>query len=127
MNLNSDITNVKRVKTCRTYKDKRNRRIQEHLNREIPEGHRMCNRKNGHIILPLEDFGWCEKTGDWHKMCLPCRKIVNEKDKARTAKWHLDHFIPCHSFDLRDEENRQKCFNWRNLQWMPAKDNISKI
>lgn len=300
-------------KTCRECKTKRNNRIRNQLNRDVPEGHQMCNRKNGHIILLLEEFGWCEKTGNWHKMCPSCRKIVNEgrigdeKDKSRQArwreknkeyikqkgkeryenkkeeikekarkyynknrekvleykskfyqnnkdrlnakhrifyqnnkhkykiwrenwkqrnlekvkednkrwrknnwarvlelnreskkrciewhriywrnyrllnpilvntrsqisnvvrnnkkgskyteilgcsvdnlrqwlsyqlksnynldslpegeKWHLDHFIPCHSFDLRNEENRQKCFNWKNLQWMPASDNIRK-
>src|ERR1700747_1004224 len=27
--------------------------------------------------------------------------------------WHIDHVIPCASFDLTKEENRLKCFNWK--------------
>jgi hypothetical protein len=30
--------------------------------------------------------------------------------------WHIDHIIPCASFDLTKEEEQQKCFNYTNLQ-----------
>jgi hypothetical protein len=30
--------------------------------------------------------------------------------------WHVDHIIPCDSFDLTKEEEQQKCFHYTNLQ-----------
>jgi hypothetical protein len=40
--------------------------------------------------------------------------------------WHLDHVVPCSSFDLLVEEEQYKCFNWRNCQPMEATKNLSK-
>lgn len=30
--------------------------------------------------------------------------------------WHIDHIIPCDSFDLSDEDQQKKCFHYTNLQ-----------
>lgn len=40
--------------------------------------------------------------------------------------WHIDHIIPCASFDFRHEFDKRLCFNYRNLQPLWAKENISK-
>lgn len=42
------------------------------------------------------------------------------------GEWHIDHIIPCTSFDLTDPEQQKLCFNWTNLQPLWAKENISK-
>lgn len=40
--------------------------------------------------------------------------------------WHIDHIIPCASFDLSDPEQQKVCFHYSNLQPLWMKDNVSK-
>ena len=40
--------------------------------------------------------------------------------------WHVDHIMPCASFDHTDHKQVKHCWHWSNLRPMWAKDNISK-
>ena len=40
--------------------------------------------------------------------------------------WHIDHRLPCASFDHSDELQINQCWNWTNLQAMWAEDNLKK-
>ncbi len=41
--------------------------------------------------------------------------------------WHIDHIIPCCSFDLSNEEEALTCFHYSNMRPLWAKDNFAKI
>jgi len=42
------------------------------------------------------------------------------------GQWHLDHIIPCASFDMDNPEEQRICFHFSNLQPLWAKDNLRK-
>lgn len=42
------------------------------------------------------------------------------------GEWHVDHIIPVSSFDLNNMEQRNKCYNYTNLQPLWAIDNMKK-
>ena len=45
---------------------------------------------------------------------------------ANQGEWHIDHRVPCASFDLTCPEAQRECFNWSNLQPLWAADNLAK-
>jgi metal-dependent amidase/aminoacylase/carboxypeptidase family protein len=42
------------------------------------------------------------------------------------GEWHIDHIKPCSKFDLTKETQQLKCFNYKNLQPLWAKQNRLK-
>jgi hypothetical protein len=40
--------------------------------------------------------------------------------------WHIDHIVPCASFDLTMPEERKRCFHYTNLRPLWAKANLRK-
>ena len=40
--------------------------------------------------------------------------------------WQIDHCLAITSFNLLDENDMKKCFNWINLRPMYCSENISK-
>jgi hypothetical protein len=42
------------------------------------------------------------------------------------GKWHVDHIIPCASFDLSQESEQRRCFHWTNLQPLWSHHNLVK-
>ena len=42
------------------------------------------------------------------------------------GKWHIDHMMPCVSFDLSDPEQQRRCFHYTNLQPLWGTENIRK-
>jgi hypothetical protein len=42
------------------------------------------------------------------------------------GEWHIDHIIPCSKFNLYNQDELNKCFNYKNLQPLWATINIAK-
>lgn len=42
------------------------------------------------------------------------------------GKWHVDHKLPCASFDLTCPKQQRECFHYTNLQPLWAIDNLKK-
>jgi hypothetical protein len=42
------------------------------------------------------------------------------------GEWHVDHVVPCSKFDLTDEKQRRRAFNYTNLQPLWGTDNLMK-
>ena len=42
------------------------------------------------------------------------------------SKWHIDHIIPCYSYDLTNPDAQKKCFHYTNLRPMWAEENLKK-
>jgi len=42
------------------------------------------------------------------------------------GEWHIDHIIPCCSFDFSSQDEQKKCFNYKNLRPLWAIDNTLK-
>ena len=40
--------------------------------------------------------------------------------------WHVDHMIPCISWDLFSDKEQKMCFNYKNLQPLEGKENMRK-
>lgn len=55
-------------------------------------------------------------------------KFTTDMTWARFLKGeiHIDHVIPCASFDLTKKEEQEKCFHYTNLQPLWAVDNLEK-
>lgn len=47
-------------------------------------------------------------------------------DNMRKRGWHVDHKLPCASFDLSDPAQQKACFHYTNLQPLWWRDNLSK-
>jgi hypothetical protein len=79
------------------------------------------NEKSGHAV----DLIGC--TGAELKLYLeskfqPGMTWENHGNKG----WHIDHIIPCASFNLSKPEEQQKCFHYTNLQPLWAEENLRK-
>ena len=60
-----------------------------------------------------------------------CRKWIESRFQPgmtweNYGDWHIDHIIPCASFDLTKPEEQLKCFHYTNLQPLWAEDNCRK-
>ena len=71
-------------------------------------------------------FHYIECSIDYLKNWLKYNFKENMSWENYGSKWHIDHIIPCSSFDFTVEDNINKCFHWSNLAPLDALENIKK-
>jgi len=54
------------------------------------------------------------------------KKFTKGMNWSVIDKIHIDHIIPCASFDLMNESEQKKCFHYTNLQPLWAMENLQK-
>ena len=93
-------------------------RIKENIRRRM-----LLALKNNSKSLSLENLLGCEI-----KFLIQYleKKFVKGMTLRNHGKWHIDHIKPCASFDLSKLSEQKKCFYYKNLQPLWAKDNLSK-
>lgn len=53
-------------------------------------------------------------------------KFIDGMSWNNRELWHIDHIIPCDSFDLSNPDQQKECFHYTNLQPLWKKDNLKK-
>lgn len=106
------------------HKNRKNQKIKRRISGNLRSRLRYAIKYNNNVksesTLKLIgcsiDFlmGWLEKS------------FTDGMTWANYGKWHIDHIIPCVSFDLAQKENQEKCFHYTNLQPLWASDNFKK-
>ena len=54
------------------------------------------------------------------------RQFLPGMDWSNYGEWHIDHILPCASFNFAIKEEQRKCFHFSNLRPLWAKDNQRK-
>jgi hypothetical protein len=56
------------------------------------------------------------------------KEITNNEINWEDFKknYHMDHLLPCSSFDLTNIEEQKKCFHWKNIQILTKENNLKK-
>lgn len=81
------------------------------------------NKKNMYIDLLGCDYNMFL---EWFKynLDLDSHTCMNFSNYGKL--WHIEHVVPCSSFDLSILEQQQKCFHWTNLRPLLSLDNLKK-
>ena len=72
----------------------------------------------------LKDIFGCDKKKfrSWIEYCFKSEMKWNNYDEV----WNFDHVKPCSSFDLTNDLELKKCFNWKNTVPTLCSDNYVK-
>lgn len=103
----------KRRKIDHVYRIKKN--LRRRINEVITRPNKKCDSTLKLLGCSLEEF-----------LIYMENQFVKGMNWGNYGKWHIDHIIPCASFDLSDPEQQKKCFHYSNLQPLWAEDNLRK-
>ena len=79
------------------------------------------NKTIGYLGISLSEF-----KNHLEKQFYVNKKTGEMMSWSNMGKWHIDHIIPCYSYDLTKVEAQKKCFHYTNLRPMWAEENLKK-
>lgn len=131
INKKKTISQQKKYRSRRLYKDKRNRQECDRKKRDPMYKIRI----NLHTRLWFFVHGFKKSASTMELVGCSLEFLRNHLESKFDARmnwdnygsfWQIDHRIPCVSFNLIDSEEQKKCFHYSNLQPLEAKENMSK-
>lgn len=108
------------------------RAASEQRRKETQEGYKILvsQRKRIHNLLNSKKYKHTiEYLGcniEFLKKWMQIRMDEDMTFENHGMYWHIDHVIPCASFDLNDIEQQKICLHWSNLRPLRASENQSK-
>ena len=116
-----------------SFKKRKNRSV-ENWSKKNPELNTILQRHRVRIRdMVMRGQGTKPSSSRQQIGCTPkelVKHIENQFKKGMSwenkEKWHIDHIRPCESFDLFEKDQQLVCFNWRNMQPLWSKKNMSK-
>lgn len=108
------------------YRRKRTRQIQDrkYLLRKTDPIYNL-KFKISQRMRSLCKNGKCQKEL-FKKYNINAEEIIQKIGLKPDKEYHLDHIIPISAFNHNDMFEVWCCWNCRNLQWLPSKQNIAK-
>jgi hypothetical protein len=119
----------KRIEYMRHYTTERRKRdINFMLQHRIRNRIYMALKNNSKAAHTLELIGCSIKELKAHLESTAFKNGYSDfsMENFDGKKWHIDHIIPCCIFNLSDPIQQKKCFNYKNLQILSAKENLIK-
>jgi hypothetical protein len=111
-----------------TNKEKINKR--ERFRRKNDEQHRTRKRLSSLLRKSLNTAKTTKKNSTLNYIGCSIEFMKEHLNSTKKPDWgddlHIDHIIPKTSFDHTNDEEVKKCWNWRNLRYLPAEENMSK-
>lgn len=114
-----------------TYKEvKEKQRKYYHVRCRIDPSYRLKKNLRTRVRKALKGNTKSATTQALLGICVDeCRKYIESlftKGMSWSSDIHIDHIVPCASFDLSDPEQQRRCFHWSNLQPLWGPDNLKK-
>jgi hypothetical protein len=110
----------------REYNAKAKLDIQHLLKYQLRRNLRSYLRKDDNCSKQNKTMNYIGCSLDFLKKWFEHNFDANMSWDNRGTYWHIDHIQPCSSFDLTNQDDIYKCYNWTNLRPLEKIENILK-
>tara|TARA_Y100000593_G_scaffold72819_1_gene133788 strand:- start:248 stop:883 length:636 start_codon:yes stop_codon:yes gene_type:complete len=122
----------KRAEQQKQYQQENKERRAEYVKnrRKNDEQYRIRSCLGRGLLRTLKEIGKTKNASILSYISCSIESLQEHLNSTKKPDWgddlHIDHIIPKTSFDHTNEQEIKKCWNWRNLRYLPAEENLSK-